>query len=164
MTNWTGMNEINFNFLRDLYIKSDEIQYQKRQAKINKANKLKSIISTFKSIVETDEMRSTAEKDTCQFFPYKTSFRNLREVFELETNSENGYDKPWYVGWSNCNGYAAEVLRTHYERPYFLPDESEMSRLDWIFMGTPNYGAAMHIDDGNEISLHPFWTYRLLLK
>ncbi len=26
-------------------------------------------------------------------------------------------------------------------------DESEMSRLDWIFMGTPGYGADMHIDD-----------------
>jgi hypothetical protein len=29
----------------------------------------------------------------------------------------------------------------------FFLDESEMSRLDWIFMGTPGYGAEMHIDD-----------------
>ncbi len=167
MKNWTG--EITFDFLKELYTKSDEIAYQKRQAKLAKKNKLKSIISTFKSIVESDDELRQHEKDTCQFFPYKTSFRNLRQVFELETNINNRYDKPWYVlrfifslfnkkviqfsvlryvGWSNCNGYASEVLRQHYERPYFLPNESEMSRLDWIFMGTPEYGAAMHIDDG----------------
>ena len=54
---------------------------------------------------------------------------------------------PWYVGWSNCNNQASKVLRKHYKRPYFLPDEAEMSGLDWIFMGTPGYGALMHIDD-----------------
>jgi hypothetical protein len=46
---------------------------------------------------------------------------------------------------SNCDGSAANVLRTHYSRPYFLPDEAESSKTDWIFMGSPNYGAQMHV-------------------
>lgn len=163
MKNWTGMSEINFNFLKNLYAKADEIALKKRQAKLN-SHKLKSIMKTFKSI--SDEPRNDEEKDTCQFFPYKTNFQNLREVFTLETNEENKYDKPWYVGWSNCNGYASEILRQHYQRPYFLPDESEMSRLDWIFMGTPDYGAAMHIDQVNnpswqaQISGIKQWTFK----
>ncbi len=95
MKNWTG--GISFEFLKNLYQKSDEIAYQKRQAKLSNTNKLKSIINTFKSIVETDDELRRGEKDTCQFFPYKTSFRNLREVFELEKNADNRYDKPWYL-------------------------------------------------------------------
>jgi len=55
--------------------------------------------------------------------------------------------KPWYIGWSNCNPYATKMIRKLYSRPYFLPDESQMSKTDWIFMGTPGYGANMHVDD-----------------
>ena len=70
-----------------------------------------------------------------------------------------------YVGWSNCNSYAAEILRQHYERPYFLPVDSEMSRVDWIFMGF-SYGAAIHIDDVTnpswqaQISGIKYWTFK----
>lgn len=69
----------------------------------------------------------------------------------MEENDER-WKKPWYVGWSNCNSYAADALRKHYDRPYFLPDDSEISRIDWIFMGTPNYGAHMHIDNVDSSS------------
>jgi hypothetical protein len=60
---------------------------------------------------------------------------------------------PWYIGWSNCDGNAANVLRTYYGRPYFLPDEAESSKTDWIFMGSPGYGAHMHIDN----VVYPSW-------
>lgn len=40
---------------------------------------------------------------------------------------------------------AAEKLRQHYGRPYFLPQYSESSKVDWIFMGSPGYGAHMHV-------------------
>ena len=36
-------------------------------------------------------------------------------------------------------------LRKHYERPKFLPDDSESSSLDWIFMGGSGTGAMMHV-------------------
>lgn len=154
MTNWTGMHKINFNFLKELYEKSDQVAKEKLKPKTKKKSNLRSILSTFKPSNEiNDGSDSSEDTDTCQFFPYKTSFKNLREVFEMEVDENNKYEKPWYVGWSNCNSHAAEVLRKLYDRPYFLPEESEMSRLDWIFMGTPKYGAAIHIDDGKFIIL-----------
>ncbi|EDV25502.1 expressed hypothetical protein [Trichoplax adhaerens] len=89
----------------------------------------------------------SAERD-CQFFPYKTNFTSLGQVFRMpkaRANLKTG--KPWYIGWSNCDAEAANVLRSHYNRPYFLPERSESSRIDWIFMGSPGYGAHMHIDN-----------------
>jgi len=46
---------------------------------------------------------------------------------------------------SNCDSAAANILRTHYSRPYFLPDEAESSKTDWIFMGSPGFGARLHV-------------------
>lgn len=46
---------------------------------------------------------------------------------------------------SNCDYRIANKLRSHYEKPYFLPNDSESIRTDWIFMGTPNNGAHMHV-------------------
>ncbi|XP_014219942.1 jmjC domain-containing protein 4 [Copidosoma floridanum] len=85
----------------------------------------------------------------CQFFPYRTGFRSLEDFFNmsasralLRTGSE-----PWYVGWSNCDEAIGDVLRRHYDRPYFLPATAETEKTDWIFMGSPGYGAPMHVDD-----------------
>ena len=133
--NWTAMSEINFKFLKDLYHKVEDMAYRKRQAKIDiHENKSKSpILTTFNSIVETDEQREEVEKDTCQFFPYKTNFTGLEDLFDMEEDDER-WKKPWYVGWSNCNSYAADILRQHYSRPYFLPDDSEISRIDSLLV------------------------------
>ena len=46
---------------------------------------------------------------------------------------------------SNCDPEAASTLREYYTRPYFLSQDMESSRTDWIFMGTPGYGAHMHV-------------------
>ena len=139
ISNWTALKVFNFNFLKDLYTKREE-KPTKNSPNMN------TMENVFNSIVSTRE-EVTQEKDVCQFFPYKTKFRDLSEVFKLQMSDENEWPHPWYVGWSNCNGRVAQVLRNHYERPYFLPDFAEISRLDWIFMGTPGYGANMHIDD-----------------
>ena len=149
--NWTAMQEMDFEFLKELYHEAEERDYRRRQKQVEKNTNGSKMLNTFSSIVETDEQRSE-QKIACQFFPYKTKFKSLYEVFEMEVHDER-WNKPWYVGWSNCHPYAAEVLREHYSRPYFLPSDSEMSRIDWIFMGTPNYGASMHIDDVT----HPSW-------
>ena len=134
--NWSAMNTFNFEFLKELYTRKD----LESNSKTHREKILKAIVKT--------KSKGNEKKDTCQFFPYKTKFKNLKEVFEKVERGENGeWKKPWYVGWSNCNNYASEILRQHYERPEFLPEESEMSRIDWIFMGTPGYGAHMHIDD-----------------
>jgi len=49
------------------------------------------------------------------------------------------------VNRSNCDSGAANILRTHYSRPYFLPDDAESSKTDWIFMGSPGFGARLHV-------------------
>ena len=46
---------------------------------------------------------------------------------------------------SNCHAETARELRKNYERPYFLPEGSESSRLDWIFMGWHGPGAFLHV-------------------
>jgi histone arginine demethylase JMJD6 len=85
----------------------------------------------------------------CQFFPYKTEFRDFYEALSMEAtriNYEPG-TKPWYIGWSNCDPKTGDVLRRHYDRPYFLPRTSENNAVDWIFMGGPGLGAHMHVDN-----------------
>ncbi|XP_012146378.1 adherens junction protein p120 isoform X5 [Megachile rotundata] len=102
----------------------------------------------FKSLYE-------GEDANCQFFPYKTEFKNLQEVFNMSASRsllEKG-TKPWYVGWSNCDDEIGNILRKHYRKPYFLPDTAESERTDWIFMGSHGYGAPMHVDNVE----HPSW-------
>lgn len=95
------------------------------------------------------------EEANCQFFPYKTEFQNLQDVFDMNDSRatmEKG-TKPWYVGWSNCDEKIGAILRQHYQRPYFLPATAESEKTDWIFMGSYGYGAPMHVDDVE----HPSW-------
>lgn len=86
-------------------------------------------------------------KKECQFFPYKTEFKSLKEVLNMSTQRSRlaAGTSPWYVGWSNCNDEAGRTLRKHYGRPYFLPAKSENIALSWIFMGGPGYGAHIHV-------------------
>lgn len=46
---------------------------------------------------------------------------------------------------SNCDDKIGAILREHYQRPYFLPPNSESEKTDWIFMGSHGYGAPMHV-------------------
>ena len=46
---------------------------------------------------------------------------------------------------SNCVPRVQKILRKHYHRPTFLPQDSESSSLDWIFMGGSGTGALMHV-------------------
>ncbi|XP_066289252.1 bifunctional arginine demethylase and lysyl-hydroxylase JMJD6-like [Branchiostoma lanceolatum] len=102
----------------------------------------------FKSVYKPDSPALLNEENKCQFFPYKTNFASLGEVFNMSEERANLEDgsEPWYIGWSNCDATAANDLRRHYERPYFFPAEVESSKTDWIFMGSPGYGAHLHID------------------
>lgn len=36
------------------------------------------------------------KSNTCQFFPYKTEFKNVDEFFAM---NETRFNLPWYVGW-----------------------------------------------------------------
>ncbi|KAH7981296.1 hypothetical protein HPB49_022991 [Dermacentor silvarum] len=96
-------------------------------------------LSFFENVYQNSALKTS--RNACQFFPYKTEFKSLEEVFNMSAERSR---LPWYIGWSNCNPSVANVLRKHYQAPYFLPSHSEGSTLDWIFMGSPGYGAHMH--------------------
>lgn len=115
--NWTALNYFNFTFFKKLYDSID------------------------------DAYQSVEEE--CQFFPYKTDFLSLEAVFHMpeeQAYMSDPHAKTWYIGWSNCNPEVASILRQHYSRPFFLPDDSESSAIDWIFMGYSGQGASMHLD------------------
>lgn len=84
----------------------------------------------------------------CQFFPYRTDFNTLQDVFNMDADRAafKPGSEPWYIGWSNCIPSVSKALRQHYKVPYFL-GKSERTRDDWMFMGSPGYkGAPLHID------------------
>ncbi|KAK3579474.1 hypothetical protein CHS0354_028283 [Potamilus streckersoni] len=114
--NWTAMSTFSYDFFKELYS--------------NTNGSLKLV------------------EEECQFFPYKTEFDTLADVFNISVaraRFEPG-ERNWYIGWSNCHPLVASILRQHYHRPYFLPNDSESSSLDWIFMGGSGRGAYIHLD------------------
>jgi hypothetical protein len=38
-------------------------------------------------------------------------------------------------------------LKEYYSAPSFLPEDAEAGSRDWIFIGTPGYGAPFHLDN-----------------
>ncbi|KAF0313688.1 Bifunctional arginine demethylase and lysyl-hydroxylase JMJD6 [Amphibalanus amphitrite] len=89
---------------------------------------------------------SSVSEDGCQFLAFRSALESLEEV--LEGRVEAAADgPPWYIGWSNCDPRVAAMLRGLYSWPSFLPEEGEGSAVDWIFMGTPGQGTAVHIDN-----------------
>lgn len=100
----------------------------------------------FKELYNSVEINN-GKRRTCQFFPYNTEFKSLDEVFHMKTERANFKEgeKPWYVGWSNCNDEAGKILQKYYNKPYFLSNNSENIALSWIFMGGPGHGAHMHV-------------------
>ena len=93
----------------------------------------------FQRLYRENSSALRAVEDHCQFFPYKNKdeFESLGDVFQMDLERAYMIDedyRPWYVGWSNCDYSTAYLLRQYYSRPYFLPEQSESSKLDWIFM------------------------------
>ena len=111
----------------------------------------------FKELYKRDDPKKKTLD--CQFFRYNTKFKNLFDAFEMEKDRVDykSGTEPWYFGWSNCNEEIATTLRLHYDRPYFLPETSELNAIDWIFMGGKGLGAHMHLD---KITL-PSWQAQL---
>lgn len=93
----------------------------------------------FQRLYRENSSALRAVEDHCQFFPYKNKdeFESLGDVFQMDLERAYMIDedyRPWYVGWSNCDYSTAYLLRQYYSPPYFLPEQSESSKLDWIFM------------------------------
>ena len=50
------------------------------------------LYAKLKAFDENDELG-------CQFFPYKTNFRTLKQVFKMSKARANLTKDQWYVGW-----------------------------------------------------------------
>lgn len=95
-----------------------------------------------------DDFQSGVDEFNCQFFPYKSGFKEIFDAFRMpdsRVNQQNKNERPWYFGWSNCNKEIAQEFRKHYTKPYFLPEISENKAIDWIFIGVPGMGAHLHV-------------------
>lgn len=92
----------------------------------------------------------------CQFLNTATDIEDLEDFFSMPDSRAymSGPDeKTWYVGWSNCDQRIVSILREHYTRPDFFPDDSEASIIDWIFIGYAGLGLETHLD----YVLRPSW-------
>lgn len=92
----------------------------------------------------------------CQFLNSATDIEDLEDFFSMPDSRAymSGPDeKTWYVGWSNCDQRIVSILREHYTRPDFFPDDSEASIIDWIFIGYAGLGLQTHLD----YVLRPSW-------
>ena len=101
----------------------------------------------------------------CEIFSWGESleeFEDLSILFKMEearVRYSKG-SKPWYVGWENCDKKAVDILRSYYGHPFFMPANAKIfGRPDWIFIGTPGYGAPSHIDNVE----YPSWQVQVLI-
>ena len=93
----------------------------------------------------------------CLFF---NLILNFKDAFNMPSDrwKMQGNYTPWYFGWANCDEDAGKILRKYFERPNFLPTDSESGKRDWIFIGTPGFGAPMHLDNVK----YPSWQAQVL--
>ena len=80
---------------------------------------------------------------------FKDAFNMTKDRWQLQGNYT-----PWYFGWANCDTYAGKYIRKFYQQPSFLPKGTEPANRDWIFMGTPGFGAKLHLDN----VYYPSWS------
>lgn len=129
---WTALDTFSFQYFKKIYRDADERRAEERK----EGNQ------------QTADTEEGSADNECQFFGYKTEFTGLKEALNMakERSEYLPGEEPWYFGWSNCNPDVTSELRSHYSRPYFIPDDSESSEIDWLFMGGPGVGAGMHLD------------------
>ena len=48
---------------------------------------------------ENSPVLSNDGNKECQFFPYKTHFSGLSDVFKMSSKRKNMKGEPWYIGW-----------------------------------------------------------------
>ena len=53
----------------------------------------------FKNIYPQDSPVLQSEDRDCQFFPYRTNFESLGEVFSMSESMAKMEGDPWYIGW-----------------------------------------------------------------
>lgn len=93
--------------------------------------------------------------DNCFFKCYKTSeFKTLSDVFQMPSERIlDNFADPWYVGWSVCQKSVLEKISQLVSLPQFMSQYQAIGNM-WIFIGTPGYGAHLHLDHDLDL---PTW-------
>ena len=116
-SNWEAMEKLDYHWLKSQYTQSSDILEE--------------------------------QKPNCFFKCYKTNeFKSLKDVFQIsaERLTGDGGGHPWYVGWTVCQDQVYDNLTQLVTLPGFLSQYSMIGNM-WIFMGTPGFGAHLHLDD-----------------
>lgn len=53
----------------------------------------------FRKLYMNSETALNSTDEECQFFPYRTEFHSLREVFKMPKARAEFKAEPWYIGW-----------------------------------------------------------------
>ena len=53
----------------------------------------------FKGVYGPNSPALEALESNCQFFPYNTNFKTLKEVFNMPKKDSEMKGNPWYIGW-----------------------------------------------------------------
>ena len=104
-SNWSATRVFDFEFLKNLYLKKQKIKCGKncfKKLKKTKKASFSDIWSKKSTAYEHYNENIEDELDTCQFFGYKTKFKSLNEVFNMNIDNliigSKGFT-PWYIGW-----------------------------------------------------------------
>jgi hypothetical protein len=104
--NWSATNVLSFQFLKNLYLNKEFEKNKCGKKCMKKQSKKRSIVNIWQKQSSVNEHLSEDIEenfgDTCQFFGYRTKFKNLIEVFNMNSGNLllNSKDfKPWYIGW-----------------------------------------------------------------
>jgi len=143
-----------------------EEQYKQRYAYSNRPLVIRNAAANWKALqvldyewLKTEYLRNpdVVEEswDNCFFKCYKTSeFKSLADVFHISSERIAGISlEPWYVGWSVCHQSVLSQLSSLISLPNFLENFQVEGNM-WIFLGTPGYGAHLHLDHDLDL---PTW-------
>jgi hypothetical protein len=57
----------------------------------------------FRKLYTDSETALNSTEEECQFFPYRTEFHSLRQVFKMSKARAQFKAEPWYIGWYVCD-------------------------------------------------------------
>ena len=88
----------------------------------------------------------TSSGSKVAFFPDPDILIIFRISPDRVTGGVGSGARPWYVGWSVCHEPVMAALSALVTLPPFLA-RYEMIGNMWVFVGSPGYGAHLHLDD-----------------
>lgn len=100
LTSWSALHTFNLTYLKELYM---NVHRERTNKEIKKYGALKelTLFKKFNQMMSSQHDQGSRAKLTCQFFPYKTKFASLIDLFETVEDDymdeKGNWIKPWYI-------------------------------------------------------------------